>query len=456
MFSSNLFRILSSALKSLMLHKLRSGLTMLGIVFGVFSVIAMLAIGEGASNQAQKQVLELGATNIIVVSVKPPEGAQNEGAQRSRVLQYGLLRSDYDLLVNTIPTVKGGIPIRESQQKVRRLRNELNARLVGCTEGYLAMNHLSIARGRFISEQDQRKMENVAVLAHEVAAELFPLEDPIGKAIRIDQNFYSIIGVTKSRTASAAIGGSLSGQDYNKDVYIPLRTFQVRLGDLIIQRNTGSFSAEEVQLNQITLQVFSDSENPRKSADTVISTADVVRESLQQTHGNKRDYSVIVPLELLKQADQIRLIFNVVLGSIAAISLVVGGIGIMNIMLATVTERTREIGIRRALGAKQSDITSQFLTETVVLSGTGGVIGVIMGLLTPFAFQAVRYLGFQLMDDPTAGSEASRIFTEMSPQIAWWSLPLAFGISVGIGVLFGLYPAQAAAKLDPIEALRHE
>lgn len=128
----------------------------------------------------------------------------------------------------------------------------------------------------------------------------------------------------------------------------------------------------------------------------------------------------------------------------------------MNIMLATVTERTREIGIRRALGAKQSDITSQFLTETVVLSGTGGVIGVIMGLLTPFAFQAVRYLGFQLMDDPTAGSEASRIFTEMSPQIAWWSLPLAFGISVGIGVLFGLYPAQAAAKLDPIEALRHE
>ncbi|MCA9042413.1 MAG: ABC transporter permease, partial [Planctomycetaceae bacterium] len=381
MIGHNTLRTIRSALKSLLLHKLRSGLTMLGIVFGVFSVIAMLAIGEGASLQAQKQVLELGATNIIVVSVKPPDEAQ-ESASRSRVLQYGLLRSDYEMLTDTIPTVVSAVPIRESQQHARYLDKEMNTRLVGCTEEYIDMNHLEMARGRFISDQDQLNMLNVAVIAREVADTLFPLTDPIGKSIRIDDNYYKIVGITRERTASAAVGGSLSGQDYNKDVYIPLRTFFVRLGDLIINRQTGSFSAEQVELNQITLKV-NDSEN-------VIATSEVVRESLSKSHPRTKDYAVVVPLELLEQARQIRLIFNAVLGSIAAISLVVGGIGIMNIMLATVTERTREIGIRRALGARQRDITEQFLTETMVLSGTGGVIGVLLGLSTPLAFGLIR------------------------------------------------------------------
>ena len=449
MIAQNTIRTIRSALKSLMLHKLRSGLTMLGIVFGVFSVIAMLAIGEGASLQAQKQVLELGATNIIVVSVKPADQAGQSSAANSRVLQYGLLRSDFEMLTSTIPTVISAVPIRESNQHVRYLDKEMNARLVGCTEDYVSMNHLQLKRGRFITEQDQKNMLNVAVIADEVAQTLFPLTDPIGKSVRVDDNYYEIVGITKDRTASAAIGGSLSGQDYNKDIYIPLRTFFVRLGDLIVARETGSFSAEQVELNQITLKV----DDPNQ----VIATSDVVRESLARTHARKKDYAIVVPLELLEQARQIRLIFNAVLGSIAAISLVVGGIGIMNIMLATVTERTREIGIRRALGARQRDITQQFLTETIVLSGTGGVIGVLLGLSTPLAFTVIRSLMKKfLFDGAATNSEASRIFFEMEPQIAVWSLPLAFGISVGIGIIFGLYPARAAAKLDPIEALRHE
>ncbi len=193
------------------------------------------------------------------------------------------------------------------------------------------------------------------------------------------------------------------------------------------------------------------------SVDDVIPTSDLVRVTLEKFHP-KKDVDVIVPLELLRQADQMKQIFNIVLGSIAAISLVVGGIGIMNIMLATVTERTREIGVRRALGATQRDIIEQFLTETVVLSGTGGLLGVGLGLLTPLAFEGLREVVVQVVLGGNAGavSDTARIFQEMRPVVAFWSMPLAFGISVGIGVVFGIYPARNAARLDPIEALRHQ
>lgn len=445
---TRLLRTIQLAMKSLLLHKLRSGLTMLGIVFGVFSVIAMLAIGEGASMEAQKQVLELGATNIICVSVKPPEEAQSKADPNAFVARYGLLRSDYVTLSSTISTITKAIPIREITKEVRYLHRTMNSRLVGCTSDYQEMNRLKMLQGRFLADSDQDKMENVCVLAAETAETLFPYEDPIGDSVEIGGVKYQVVGVTQARTASAAIGGSMAGQDYNKDIYIPLQTFRVRIGDQIISRTSGSFTAESVELNQITLRV--------SDREAVIPTAEAVREKLESTH-DRKDFSIVVPLELLKQADQIRKIFNVVLGSIAAISLVVGGIGIMNIMLATVTERTREIGIRRALGARQHDITTQFLTETVVLSGSGGLIGVFLGLMTPLVFSGIQlFVKSFVLDDTTATSELGKIFTEMNPQIAFWSLPLAFGISVGTGIIFGLYPAQAAAKLDPIEALRHE
>ena len=445
---SRFIRTVQLAIKSLMLHKLRSGLTMLGIVFGVFSVVAMLAIGEGASNKAQEQVLELGATNIIAVSVKPSNESVKSQTSSAFILRYGITRDDYKLIKTTIPTITAAIPVRETPKPARYLHREMsNTRLVGCTTEYLDVTHLSLARGRFISDQDQVEKRNVAVLAHDTAETLFPYEDPLGKAVKVAREYYSVVGITKSREASAAVGGSLSGQDFNKDIYIPIETFRVRLGDQNIQRQQGSYSAEQIELNQITLQVA--------DREDVIPTAQVVRESLDRTHPNK-DFSVVVPLELLRQADQIRAIFNVVLGSIAAISLVVGGIGIMNIMLATVTERTREIGIRRALGARQRDVTVQFLTETMVLAGSGGIIGIIMGLLTPYAFGFIQWLISDRVSTDDNTSELGRIFTDMEPQIAVWSLPVAFCISVGIGIIFGLYPARKAARLDPIEALRHE
>ncbi|MEX0727800.1 MAG: ABC transporter permease, partial [Planctomycetaceae bacterium] len=443
----SLFRFLRTvhlALKSIMLHKLRSGLTMLGIVFGVFSVIAMLAIGEGASEQAQQQVLQLGATNILVRSVKPP--IESSGSSGNRVNIYGLLRRDFQLLSENIPTLVNAIPIRESTMEFRNKHHTLNGRLVGCTSDYSRVNHLSMRNGRFIDDRDQEMMANVCVLGADVVDVLFPFEDPVGKAVQVNGRFYKIVGVSRRRVSTSAIGSALAGQDFNKDVYIPIRTFQVRLGDLIIQRQQGTMTAEQVELNQITLQV--------RSPEDVLATAEVVRETIDRNHKEKKDVDIIVPLELLRQAEQIRQIFNVVLGSIAAISLVVGGIGIMNIMLATVTERTREIGIRRALGARQRDITIQFLTETIVLTGTGGVIGIIMGLTTPLAFEGIQYIVQHfILEGAGATSEVGQIFSDMHPKIAIWSLPLAFGISVGIGIIFGLYPARSAARLDPIEAL---
>ena len=452
---SHITRIIQLALKSLMLHRMRSALTMLGIVFGVFSVIAMLAIGEGASDQAQKQVLELGATNIICVSIEPSQQQTSPGREAGFVKRFGLKKDDLTLL-ESIPVVEKAIPIREKRGKFRFRDQELpSGRLVGCTGDYASVNRLDMAQGRFLSEGD--KNDNVCVIAHEVASQLFRVENPVGKAIVVDDTqAFRIIGVTRHRTASAAVGGSLSGQEFNKDIYIPINTMLKRIDNegLSFERSQGSFSVKQYYYSQITLQV--------SNSDDVEKVAEVVRDSLGLLESDKNkkrnDVDVVVPKELLKQARQLKNIFNVVLGSIAAISLVVGGIGIMNIMLATVTERTREIGVRRALGAKQGDITTQFLTETIVLAGTGGLIGVILGLLTPYMFFAVRYAvtTWIMTETSIEGSELGRIFSGMEPSIVWWSPFVAFGISVGIGIIFGLYPARAAARLDPIEALRHE
>ncbi len=422
-----ILRSLTLGMKSLLLHKLRSGLTVLGIVFGVAAVISMLAVGEGSSREAQRQYQELGATNIIYRSVKPTEESQASGGRPTRILNYGLKYDDFKRILAVVPTLEKALPIREIRKQIRYLSRSIEGRVVGTTHDYADFNRLEIARGRFLTPSDDERYENFAVLASQVNEELFPYEDPIGKAVKLGGDYYTIVGVTKKRASSAGVGGSLAAMDYNKDVYIPLNTCKLRFGERIVDMRSGSMAIEETQLTQITLRV--------KNTDQVRSTAAIVEAAIKPKHP-KKDAEITVPYDLIQQAERTARTFSVILGTIASISLLVGGIGIMNIMLATVTERTREIGIRRALGAKRKDITQQFLIETVVLSGIGGVLGVAIGVGIP---QIIKYYA-----------------KDQNPVVTVSSVVLAFGISVAIGILFGLYPAQRAAKMDPIEALRHE
>ncbi|MGO9598633.1 MAG: ABC transporter permease [Isosphaeraceae bacterium] len=422
-----IWRALKLGMKSLLLHKLRSGLTVLGIVFGVAAVISMLAIAEGSSRDAQERIKALGATNIIIRSVKPSDEAQATGGRPSRILNYGLKYADYERIMETVPTITKVLPIREIRKQIRRYQYFLDGRVVGTTQDYAEFNMLEMERGRFLTPADNEKYQNFCVLAATTAKTLFPYEDPKGRAVKLGSDYYTVVGVTKERQSSAGIGTSLAAQDFNKDVYIPLNTCRVRFGERIINSRSGSMEAEETQLSQITLQVG--------SIDMVRPSVPIIKAAYEPWHPRK-DVEMTVPYDLLLAAQQTARQFSIILGTIAAISLLVGGIGIMNIMLATVTERTREIGIRRALGAKRKDITQQFLIETVVLSGVGGILGVTLGIAIPQIIVA-------FIPDQKAFVTPSSVI-------------LAFSISVAIGILFGLYPARRAALMDPIEALRHE
>jgi putative ABC transport system permease protein len=437
--NSSFFQTIRLSMKNLLMHKMRAGLAALGIFIGTSTVIWLVAMGEGVSYQAQQQIKELGATNIII-RTKQPNLASDEKAATSRIKIYGLLRDDYRRIVENIPSIRRAIPMRELRFELRMGNRTADAKLVGCVEEYLELNRLEIARGRWLTPRDRGK--KVVVLAHDSAKRLFPYENPIGRTIWVGSEFYVVIGQTKPRMASAAIGGSLDAREYNLDAYIPLKTLRHRVGDLVMKRVAGEFQGEQVELSQITVSV--------DNIEDVDETAAIIETLLKRYH-EKEDYAVVVPKELLRQAERTRAMFNVLLVVIAGISLLVGGIGIMNIMLATVTERTREIGIRRALGAKRQHIIQQFLTETVVLTASGGLLGVLFGLLCGPLFRGFRS-GVTMMSPDLLPP----IIHTLEPRIAAWSVVLSLIISLGVGIVFGVYPARQAAYMDPIEALRHE
>jgi len=438
----SIFQTVRLGLKSLVLQKLRTGLAALGIFIGTTTVIWLVAVGEGVSYRAQQQILELGATNVIVRTKEPNAGSGQDA--NSRVKTFGLLRTDYRRIVENIPNIRRAIPMKELRFELRLGTRTADAKLVGCVEEYLELNHLEIARGRWLSPRDDGT--KVIVLADDTAKRLFPFENPIGQTIWVGSEFYKVIGQTKPRTPSAAIGGSLDSRDYNLDAYIPLKTMRHRVGDLVMKRVGGGqgwdFVGQKVELSQITVEV--------NNIDDVDETAQIIETLLKKYH-EKEDYAVVVPKELLRQAERTRAMFNVLLVVIAGISLLVGGIGIMNIMLATVTERTREIGIRRALGATRNDIIKQFLTETVVLTTSGGLLGVLFGLSVGPLFRILR-AGVTILSPDLLPPVAYTL----EPRIAPWSVVLSLIISLGVGVIFGVYPARQAAHMDPIEALRHE
>ena len=417
------FATVSLGLKSLLLHKLRSSLTTLGILIGVASVVALLAIGAGASQAAQEQIKQLGSTNILIQSIKPPENEENSTSSMWTALAYGLTYNDANKIQNTLSEhIDTMVSVRQTDKQIRTRTEWQQSVLLGTSPKYIDVMGMEIASGRWLNRTDILDTNNVCVLGAEVKERLFPLEDPIGKPIRATGDRFVVTGVLrKLGRRSGSVGRSV-----DDCIFIPISTSRARFGETNIKRGGGNMEMESVQLHEIKVKVKEESEVRR--------AAGVIDGILKRAHKDE-DYAMVVPLELLRQAKESRERFTLLLFFIASISLIVGGIGIMNVMLATVTERTREIGIRRALGARKKHIVSQFLVETVLLSGSGGLLGLITGIVASFLATTV-----------------------WEADVAWrpshWVL--AFTISAVVGILAGLYPAWRAANMDPVEALRHE
>jgi putative ABC transport system permease protein len=418
-----LLRNIRLGIKTLMLHKLRSFLTMLGVVFGVGSVVAMLAVGEGASKEALEQIRKLGSTNIIITSTKPAEEESSGTRSPFSMLMYGLLYDDERRAREAFDAIERTVPVKIVRQEGRLGERTLELRVMGTSANWFDLVQRRLIAGRRLRPRDGERRAGVVVLTEYGARRLLATQRTIGQSLRIGGAYYEVVGIVQSESGQ---GGAIQTPDQDIDAYLPIEVARERYGDYVTEISAGSLSREWVELHQLIVQV------------DAIENVEAVAAGLERmlkTYHSKSDYRISVPLALLRQAEATKRTFNVVLGSIAGISLLVGGIGIMNIMLASVTERTREIGIRRAIGAKRRQIIGQFLIETVVLSTAGGLIGVTIGLLIP-------WLITRLAGMPTI--------------VTGYSLVLALGVSMSVGIVFGLYPARHAANLDPIEALRHE
>jgi putative ABC transport system permease protein len=396
-------------------HKFRSFLTMLGIIFGTASVIAMVSIGEGAKKQAIAKYQDLGVSNVIVRE-KDMTDIELESVRVK--FSQGLSLKDADVIKQIVPGVVDVAPQAEVKLDAKYADKSSKASVIGITPSILTILNYRTNKGAFINQDQYDRQLKVCILGANITRELFGYEDPIGQSVKLGDQWFEVVGLLETKALFTETVGELASRDLNNDVYIPLSTFNKRIP------KENRFSSE---IKQLTVKF--------ETSDKLVPSAAVIRSILNRHHFNNDDFSIIIPYELLKQQEKEARIYNLLLASIAAISLIVGGIGIMNIMLASVLERTNEIGIRRALGGRKSDIMGQFVTEAVALSITGGIIGVILGITF---------------------SVGISLFTDVKTSITFYSIVIAFGFSVLVGVAFGYLPAKKAADLKPIESIRHE
>lgn len=421
----HLVEIFGFGLKNLLRSKLRSFLTMLGIIFGVGSVVAMLSVGAGARQEILDRIGELGVKNIIVNSIKPPEEI-SAGEETTYVNRYGLKFEDKDQIEETCETVAKVLSVNMTKERVWHGSKRVDAAVLGIMPDHLDMFRLIVDKGRQFNSIDMESGRKVCIIRRSLAREFGIIGDGLNMSIRVGRYPFEVIGVLEDEAFRSHTREALAIDERSQEVYIPYSTSMRTFGTLDQVVRTGSREITEVDLDQIIVQTT--------DADSVYTTAKMISSILANGH-DKRDYEVVVPLALLEQSERTQQVFNVFMLLIASISLLVGGIGIANIMLATITERTREIGIRRALGARQRDVMSQFLTETVAIAVLGGIFGALAGILS---VHGIRY------------------FTSWKAVIEPGYLALALGISCGVGILSGIYPARRAARMDPISALRYE
>ena len=403
-------------MQSLLVHKLRSLLTMLGMIFGVGAVVAMLAITAGAQKEMMSYIDLLGVNNIII---EAKEAVDRNELQQRRATSPGLSFRDFRAISENISGIAAATPRKRFKpMKVLPKPNGDPPLLIGVAPSYFDINSLKPVEGRFFGDEDDVKSNPICVLGESAKVNMFGYEPAVGKHVKNNDVWLQVVGVL-SQPATADSDTDLEVIDRNNLVIAPLNTVMRRFED------SNSYLKDEI--DGIYLKVDSGIDS--------VETSGIVKAILTTTHKDAGDYNVVVPAGLLEQRKKTQFTFKVVMICIAGISLLVGGIGIMNIMLATVLERTREIGIRRAIGARQKDIIRQFLTEAVLISMIGGIIGIAFGFSLSLAIAKA---------------------TGWSTVVTFTSIAVAFGVSVGIGMVFGIYPAVQAARLDPIEAIRYE
>lgn len=443
------------AIEAVVANRVRSILTALGIIFGVAAVIAMLAIGNGAQQEILEQIKLVGVNNIVIEPVveQTEEKVEDafEGGEKKQKFSPGLTMRDVDAIKKVVPGVATVSPeiVIDTYLIKRGIRR--SAKLVGVEPRYFNISNFELAEGDMFNEEHLVKGAPVCIIGKSIKSKFFPTEDPIGKTIKCGNNWLTVIGVLKERLISESSISNLGIRDYNMDVYTPLQTVLIRYEnrDLVTQSmiqgaNRGSSgrviiigggSSEEGeskvvnyhQLDRLVVQVG--------ETEMLNPTADVLSRLLARRHFDVVDFEIEIPELLLKQQQRTNDIFNYVLGAIAGISLLVGGIGIMNIMLASVLERIKEIGLRLSLGAKKTDIVNQFLFEAVMISVTGGIIGILLGVSLAFVVAEVA---------------------EIPTIVSFSSILLSFGVAATVGLIFGIAPARKAAKQDPIASLRYE